>query len=182
MRHLPLLLLLLTAAAGAPEAAAAQNAEPGSTGAGTQGPQPRYLAAIEAEFDALSIPHSCEAISEIRAHCAFPYRGRGTEREFDVHVVYSDDTDTIYFYVARLATALPDGPSTPRVLRRLMELNWSLLVAKLEWNAADGEIRLSMVQNTDSNFDRRAFRGLVRRIGALADRYSRELEGLSASE
>ena len=67
-------------------------------------------------------------------------------------------------------------------VRRLMELNWSLLVAKLEWNAADGEVRLSMIQNTDSNFDRRAFRGLVRRIESLADRYARELERLSAED
>ncbi|RLB49648.1 MAG: hypothetical protein DRJ42_20610 [Deltaproteobacteria bacterium] len=180
MRHLALTLLTAVFFISAP--ASAQDVPADAPPDTTEGPRPRYLAAIETELEALSIPHSCEAVSEIRAHCAFPYRGRSTEREFDVHLVYSDDTDTIYFYVARLATALPDASTTPALLRRLMELNWSLLVAKLEWNAADGEVRLSMIQNTDSNFDRRAFRGLVRRIGSLADRYARELDRLSSAD
>jgi len=143
-------------------------------------PAPRYLEAIDAELTALSIPHSCETVTETRARCAFTQRATTSERELAAHLVYSDETDTVYIYVARLATAPPDAASTPDVLRRLMELNWALLVGKLEWNAADGEIRLSMVLNTDSNFDRRAFRSLVRQISRLADRYAGELDRLTA--
>jgi hypothetical protein len=143
-------------------------------------PAPRYLAAIEAELSALSIPHTCETVTETRARCAFTQRATTSERELAIHLVYSDETDTVYIYVARLAVAPPDASTTPAVLQRMMELNWALLVGKLEWNAADGEIRLSMVLNTDSNFDRRAFRSLVRQIGPLADRYAAELERLTA--
>ncbi len=141
---------------------------------------PRYLQAIEAELSALSIPHTCEAVTETRARCAFTRRVATSERELTVHLVYSDETDTVYIYVARLVVVPPDAPSTPAALRRMMELNWALLVGKLEWNAADGEVRLSMVLNTDSNFDRRAFRSLVRQIGPLADRYAGELERITA--
>ena len=45
--------------------------------------------------------------------------------------------------------------------------------------AVDGEVRLAMILNTDSNFDRRAFRSAVRGIGQLADRYLQELERLA---
>jgi hypothetical protein len=52
----------------------------------------------------------------------------------------------------------------------------------MEWNEADGEVRLSMVMNTDSNFDRRAFRSIVRQVGPLADRYLDELTRLAGEE
>jgi hypothetical protein len=146
-----------------------------------ESPAPRYLSAIVAELEALSIPHSCEAVTETRARCAFTRRGPLSEREHTVHIVYSDDTDTAYIYVTRLVLAPPDATTTPAVLQRLMELNWALLVGKLEWNAADGEVRLSMVLNTDSNFDRRAFRSLVRQIVPLADRYAGELSQMSTT-
>jgi hypothetical protein len=64
------------------------------------------------------------------------------------------------------------------LLRRLMELNWSLLLGKLEWDPTDGEVRLAMILNTDSNFDRRAFRSAIRGIGQLADRFYNELSRL----
>jgi hypothetical protein len=57
----------------------------------------------------------------------------------------------------------------------MMELNWRLLVGKFEWDPSDGEVRLAMVMNTDSNFDRRAFRSLVRAITDQADRLYGEL-------
>jgi hypothetical protein len=144
--------------------------------------RPRYLDAIDAELEALSIPHACEAETATRARCSFHQRGRASGRELAVHLVYSDETDTIYVYVQRVVVAPPDAETTPAVLRRLMELNWQLLVGKMEWNEADGEVRLSMVMNTDSNFDRRAFRSIVRQVGPLADRYLDELTRLAGEE
>ena len=58
-----------------------------------------------------------------------------------------------------------------------MELNWELLVGKFEWNPRTGEVRLSAVLNTDSNFDRRAFRSIVHALDSIAVRYYRELHG-----
>ena len=56
-----------------------------------------------------------------------------------------------------------------------MELNWQMLLGKFEWDPTDGEVRLAMILNTDSNFDRRAFRSAVRDIVQVADRYHAEL-------
>lgn len=141
--------------------------------------QPRYLEAMRRELEAMRVRGAeCQAADEQRGRCTFTARGISTGREFTVHAVYSDRTDTIYLYVQRYLVVPADGPTTGAVLRRLMELNWSLLLGKLEWDSTDGEVRLAMVLNTDSNFDRRAFRSAVRGIGQLADRYWGELDRL----
>lgn len=142
--------------------------------------EPRYLGAMRSELEAMRERNvQCEATDAQRAHCSFTARGLTTGREFEVHLVYSDRTDTIYLYVDRYLELPAAGEQTPAVLRRLMELNWTLLLGKFEWDPTDGEVRLAMVLNTDSNFDRRAFRSAVRGIGQLADRYHGELTRLA---
>ncbi len=171
------LLLPLTAAAQEP-APGTEDAPARATGAVPAG-QPRYLEAMRTELTAMDVRGAeCEAADALRAQCRFVTRGITTEREFTVHAIYSDRTDTIYLYIERFLVVPADGATTNAVLRRLMELNWDILLGKLEWDSTDGEVRLGMVVNTDSNFDRRAFRSAVRGIGQLADRYYGELDRL----
>ncbi|MGE0786005.1 MAG: YbjN domain-containing protein [Sandaracinaceae bacterium] len=179
---------LLCLALAAPAAAAAQDddsappgdpAESGSTEGDDAGGAPRYLEAMRSELEAMRVRGArCAALDAQRARCELSARGISTGRDFTVHLVYSDRTDTIYMYVERYLEVQPDGVTTNAVVRRLMELNWTLLLGKFEWNATDGEVRLAMILNTDSNFDRRAFRSSVRAIGQLADRYYLELDRL----
>jgi hypothetical protein len=144
--------------------------------------QPRYLPAIEAELEAMGVAElRCEANDEERGACSFHATGAETDRELDVQLAYSDVTDTIYLYVNEFLSAPNDGEHTGPLLRRLMELNWTMLLGKFEWDPTDGEVRLAVVLNTDSNFDRRAFRSGVRALGALADRYYPELHRLETT-
>ncbi len=173
-----LTLLTAPAAAQEDEAAPSEDAPAQETETAPEG-QPRYLAAMERELTAMRVRGArCEAADPQRARCQFAARGITTGREFAVRVVYSDRTDTIYMYVERYLEAPADGQTTDALLRRLMELNWTLLLGKFEWSSTDGEVRLAMILNTDSNFDRRAFRSAVRGIGQLADRYFNELDRL----
>lgn len=170
-------LLALPSIALAQEAGT-EDAPVRETGTVEQG-QPRYLAAMRRELEGMRVRGAtCEASDAQRAQCTFTARGISTGREFTVRLVYSDRTDTIYLFVERFLVVPADGQTTNAVLRRLMELNWSLLLGKFEWDSTDGEVRLAMVLNTDSNFDRRAFRSAVRGIGQLADRYWGELDRL----
>lgn len=169
-------------AADAPsDAAPATPAAPGTEDAPTRevgevpAGQPRYLAALRAEIEAMGLDGACEADDAQRAHCAVVVRGEISRRSFDLRMAYSDVTDTVYFYVDHYLTARADAPTTDALLRHLMELNWRLLVGKFEWDSSDGELRLAMVMNTDSNFDRRAFRSLVRALQDQADRLYPEL-------
>lgn len=141
---------------------------------------PRYLAAMEQELRALELDPLCRAESPLRARCELVVHAAGSTAELELRVVYSDDTDTVYAYVPAVAQAAPDARTTPAVLRRLAELNWELLLGKLEWDATTGEVRLSAVLSTDSNFDRAAFRSMIRNMARLADRLGPELRRLAA--
>lgn len=174
-RHHSLTLAALVASLLAPLAASGQEPPPRAAP-----DAPRYLAAMETELRALELDPLCRAESPTHARCEVVAHAAGSSDELELRLVYSDETDTVYAYVPALAQAAPDAPSTPAVLRRLAELNWELLLGKLEWNATSGEVRLSMVLSTDSNFDRRAFRSMVRNLTRLADRLGPELRRLAA--
>lgn len=163
----------------APTAASGQ-APPTRPSPGAAASVPRYLAAIEHELGVLELDPLCRAESPLHARCEVRVNAPGSSEELELRIVYSDETDTVYAYAPGLAQAAPDAPSTPAVLRRLAELNWELLIGKLEWNAASGEIRLSMVLSTDSNFDRRAFRSMVRNLARLASQLGLELRRIAA--
>lgn len=152
--------------------------------AGTAMPdQPRYLEAMRAELAAMRIEGaSCERTDAQRGGCRFTQRGSSSGREFEIRLAYSDVTDTVYLHIPRYIVAASDAPTTDRVMRRLMELNWTMLLGKFEWDPTDGEVRLAMIVNTDSNFDRRAFRSAVRSIAELADRYHNELVRMQTAE
>lgn len=175
-RHVLPIGLLLAAIVIAPWAVPAQDAPQRRevpTGGGT--PSPRYFAAMQAELQAIGAGAQCRAHSAQLAHCAFRHQAAGSDRTFNVHLTYDDDSDTIYLYVDRYLLAPETAATTPALLRQLMSLNWDMLIGKFEWDRSDGEVRLSAVMNTDSNFDRRAFRSTVRGIQALADRHYPEL-------
>jgi len=144
--------------------------------------QPRYLQAMREELTAMGVADAaCEATDAQRAQCHLTQTGGSTNRDYEVHLAYSDVTDTIYAYVDRYLVATSEGAHTDVLMRRLMELNWTMLLGKFEWDPTDGEVRLAMVLNTDSNFDRRAFRSTIRALTALADRHYGELNRMNES-
>jgi hypothetical protein len=149
---------------------ASAHAAPGSA---PSKPAPRYAQALRAELGAMQLAAECSD-QPAGVDCAFPAPSAPSSR---MHAVYSDATDTVYVYVERYAMLPPEGSRTATLLRRMMELNWQLLVGKLEWSARTGEVRLSAVLNTDSNFDRRALRSIVLALDEVASRYRGELGG-----
>lgn len=142
--------------------------------------QPRYLEAMRRELDALSLDDAaCAADDADHAHCVFHREGETSERNFQVSLAYSDVTDTIYIYIPGYLTATSDGEHTDLLMRRLMELNSTMLLGRFEWNSAEGEVRIGAVLHTDSNFDRRAFRSAVGDFVVLADRHYAELDRIA---
>ena len=138
----------------------------------------RYAVAIENELANMGLVAHCESISATRHRCTYPSRLATLKNSSTFALEYSDETDTVYFYVARFLVLLPEHPKTDAVLRHLMELNAELLVGKFEWNARTGEVRLGAVLSTDSNFDRRAFRSIVRTLDMLTAQYLGPLRAL----
>ena len=141
---------------------------------------PRYFDVLRAELDARGTGALCEVLDAQRVRCRYRHLAADGRRVFAVHLLYSDANDTLYLYVPDIAHAPADDPRTSAVLRRAMELNWRLLSAKLEWNERTGELRLSTLLHTDSNFDRRAFRNLLSMLLSQAERHADALADLAA--
>jgi hypothetical protein len=159
----------------------ATSAAIGTAAAAPAASLPRYSGAVERELQSMGRHPSCELEARERYHCSFEAATTSVGHAPAMHAVYSDQTDTVYLYAERYLTLPSDHARTPAVLRRLMELNWDLLAGKFEWNPRSGEVRLSAVLSTDSNFDRRAFRSLVHALEVTCARYDRELRALSAN-
>lgn len=147
--------------------------------------EPRYLPQVRAELQAIGLTAQCAPVSATVGTCRVEHAGAqagggsGVGRRFELVVEYSDVTDTVYAYLARYATLRVEQPNATTAFRRVAEMNWEMLVGKFEWNASSGELRLGAVMHTDSNFDRRAFRGAVRSLLRLGDRYADEVGRLT---
>jgi hypothetical protein len=179
LRSLPVAIALVAAplAADAQQPAAPTNAVA----------QPRYLTQMQAELQAMGLAPQCTSANAnagsctTRASAPAAANGQQSARRFVLSLQYDDNSDTIYAYVDHYASLRGDAPNAAQTFRRLLEMNWEMLIGRFEWSAASGEIRLSAVMNTDSNFDRRAFRGVVRSLLRLADRYADEVSRLTGA-
>ena len=165
------------------QASAAPPSNPTSASA-----QPRYLTQMQAELQAMGLSPQCASANAQAGSCTTrasappaAANGQPSNRRFVLSLQYDDNSDTIYVYVDHYALLHGDAQNAGQVFRRLLELNWEMLIGRFEWSSASGEIRLSAVMNTDSNFDRRAFRGVVRSVLRLADRYADEIARLTGN-
>ena len=113
--------------------------------------------------------------------CHYRARTGLTTRDAPAIATYDAQTDTVYVHVPNVLTAPTDKPSTPALLQRLMELNWLMLIGKFEWNPDSGEVRLSAILNTDSNFDRRSLRSIVLALDTTLAKYRQQLVDLQGS-
>ena len=158
-------------------------------GAASAQAQPRYLGQLQAELQAMGLAPQCAPTSATVGGCTIRGQAPGadgrtanpTARRFTVTVSYDDASDTIYAYIERYATLRSDAANASQATRRLLELNWEMLATRVEWSPSTGEVRMSALMHTDSNFDRRAFRGVIRSLLRSADRYAQELSQLTGS-
>jgi hypothetical protein len=80
----------------------------------------------------------------------------------------SRSTDTVYICFERLLVFDDGTPLSASLALKLLGLNREMVTAKFEWDADKRAIRLSTSLNTDSNFDRRAFRSQIKGILTIA--------------
>lgn len=140
--------------------------------------EPRYLNQLRAELQAMGIAAQCAPAPTQAGVCratASASANVAGARRYTLVLEYSDQTDTVYVFLERYGSLPADAATAPAAFRRFAEINWEMLTGKLEWSARTGEVRLGAVMHTDSNFDRRAFRGVVRSVLRLGDRYANEI-------
>lgn len=185
IRSVPIAFSLALAAPAAFAQQPAPAAQPAHASSASS--QPRYLTQMQAELQAMGLAPQCSSTNAqagsctTRASAPASANGQASTRRFVLSLQYDDNSDTIYVYVDHYASIRADASTAPQVFRRLLEMNWEMLAGRFEWSAASGEIRLSASINTDSNFDRRAFRGVVRSLLRLADRYADEVARITGN-
>lgn len=123
----------------------------------------------------MGVDASCEAEGRARGECTFTHRAVEPAGRWTVRVVVSDQSHTVYLAVLDLGRIAPNEATTDARLRVLAELNWSLVGTRLDWDPRTGAVRLAAVQRTDTNFDRRAFRVLLRLLLSRAERLAPQL-------
>lgn len=142
---------------------------------------PRYFTQLRAELQAMGINAQCAAAGTQAGSCRATIAGISgsprspSTRRFIVGFDYSDVTDTVYIYIDHYTSLAGDNANAPALFRRMAEINWETLAAHFEWSSQTGEVRLSSVLHTDSNFDRRALRGVVHALLRVADRYADDI-------
>lgn len=182
-------LAVLVFALCVPALASAQDTPPTKQGGGTPAAQPsppaqepRDLPLIREELEHMNIQARCTTENPKLGRCRYSFRSQSLGVTFDMVMEYSDESDTVYMWANRYLMLPASSSNLAPTLRRMMELNSEMLVGKLEWDPREGETRMSAVVSTDSNFDRRAFRGTVRALHSLCERYFRELSALARGE
>lgn len=140
----------------------------------TERPGPRYLEAVENELRAVGFAPACEVLTPPRARCEFDRVDPRNGARMAFVAVIDDTTHTVYLY-SRLGHLSAEDERAPMIFARLLDFGWQSLALKFEWSSASGEIRVSSLIHTDSNFDRRAFRVLLRLLRQEAPRIRRVL-------
>ena len=132
-----------------------------------EAPGSDYMPAIRQELARLEVKAVCD---DALGTCRFNNTIEPEGPTFEILIRYSQKTDTIYICIENYLHFADGKEPSVELARKLLELNREMVTAKFEWDRASGYIRLSTTVNTDSNFDRRAFRSQIKGIIAAAKR------------
>ena len=124
---------------------------------------PDYLFAIQQELARLGFSPCCNTAT---LSCTSPTPISSDADSLDLTVRYSKATDTIYIGFERFLVL--DSKLDPAMAANLLGLNHQMVSAKFSWDEETRSITLSTSINTDSNFDRRAFRSQITGLKQIA--------------
>ncbi len=126
--------------------------------------EPGYMTAIRQEIARLNIDAVCD---DRAGTCVFATTIGEEGSTLDVTIRLGSATHTVYIYIERfMEIDTPKGPGL-ELARLLLAYNRQMVTSKLEWDESTATIRISVVLNTDSNFDRKAFRSQL--LGMLSN-------------
>jgi hypothetical protein len=94
-------------------------------------------------------------------------------------IVVDPERKLVYFFLNRYLIVPPRSPNLAKVLEALMEQNWELNVGKFEWDKTDGEIRFSMVHNTEDGLGLSTFEVIITTLLETGDKLWPKLRDLA---
>ena len=105
-----------------------------------------------------------------------PFEGEHATHE--VFILVDKDKAILYLAVGAYFSVPDTHPNFTAIMRRLMELNWELSIAKVEWDSSDGEVRLSQAITTENGVGTEALGVTINYLVRSADKHYLELRQL----
>jgi len=133
-----------------------------------------YFSSIKQELVRLEVNAIC---NDGVATCVYKKQLKENEKPFDIRVRYSKTTSTVHIVVERFLEIKNEEGISLALAKRLLELNKEMICAKFDLNNVNNSVRLSTIINTDSNFDRAAFRSQLVGIWKITEKLWPELNG-----
>ncbi|MBC7288061.1 MAG: YbjN domain-containing protein [Armatimonadetes bacterium] len=114
-------------------------------------------------------------------HGAILLSFRGEAADYDIYILVRQEQAVVYIAIANYLKVPADHENIDKILRRLMELNWEMSLGKAEWDASDGEVRLSYTFTTEDGLGTQALGVVLGYLVAAADRHHDALARLVAA-
>jgi hypothetical protein len=132
------------------------------SGSGYANSVPRYLAAVKQEIVRMDFPLDCRDSEGICTIAATAPQSETTSEmtiPMPIQIAVDDISSTIRIQISSNKSF--DDLSGEEA-KRLLTLNHQLMTAKISFDEKVGTLTLSSVVNTDSNFDRKTFRSVLK--------------------
>jgi len=102
----------------------------------------------------------------------------GNNANYEVFILVDQQRAIVYLAVGAYFSVPASHPRFNDIMRRLMELNWELSIAKVEWDSNDGEVRLSQAITTENGLGTQALGVSINYLVQSADKHYNALRQL----
>lgn len=132
------------------------------SGIGYANSVPRYMAAVKQEIVRMGLPLECRDSEGICTIAATDSQSENTTQmtiPMAIQISVDDISSTVRIQITSGHSI--DNLSGEKA-KQLLILNHQLMTAKISFDGKTGTLTLSSVVNTDSNFDRKTFRSVLK--------------------
>jgi hypothetical protein len=105
-----------------------------------------------------------------------PFEGKNST--YECFILVDQERAIVYLAIGSYFRVPTSHPRLNDVLYRLMELNWELSLAKLEWDSSDGEVRMSHAITTEDGVGTTALGVCINYLIQSADKHYNALRDL----
>jgi len=105
-----------------------------------------------------------------------PFEGKNSD--YECFILVDQERAIVYLAIGGYFSVPVTHPYLSDILRRLMELNWELSIAKMEWDSSDGEVRMSHAITTEDGMGTTALGVCINYLVQSADKHYPALRDL----
>ena len=97
-------------------------------------------------------------------------------KQYSMILVADPINKYVYMAVLDIMKLPPDSPKACQVAKKIAQLNYGMMLAKLEWDAKRGEVRLSVTLTTEDGLSKARFTAALSTLLSTAEQVEKELK------